>query len=85
MASEILGDTLYAPSPILNLIQHGGIYCYASVILKACTTPLHWHSRSKPWVSNYPLATLLGKMAQVFAQRSEGCEFESHQGLNFTA
>ena len=29
-----------------------------------------------------PLATLLGKMASVFAQRSEGCVFESHPGPN---
>ena len=28
--------------------------------------------------NNYPLATLIGKMAYVVAQRSEGCEFESH-------
>ena len=43
---------------------------------------IHLTSRSKPWVSNYPLAALLGKMAEVFGQRSEGCEFESQPGPN---
>ena len=38
----------------------------------------------EPWVSNYPLAALLGKMAQVFAHKSEGCEFESHPGPKLT-
>ena len=41
-----------------------------------------WPSRLKAWVSHYPLAALLGKMAWWFAQSSEGCEFESHQGPN---
>ena len=38
-------------------------------------------SGSKPWVSNYPLAALLGKKdCRCLPQRSEGCEFKSHPG-----